>query len=103
MSVGLTSHLMECLRDEYSLQYILNVSIWPFQSGEAPLQHYNSLLTLPYLQQYSDAAILFHNDVIMSNALKTNSSVDISMMNDVVGQILLNFTSPLHYKRYNCI
>ncbi|XP_043922006.1 tubulin delta chain-like [Protopterus annectens] len=48
---GLGAHLCEAVRDEYPLGHILSVSVSPYRTGECPLQHYNSLLCLSWLQR----------------------------------------------------
>ncbi|XP_029444108.1 tubulin delta chain-like isoform X3 [Rhinatrema bivittatum] len=50
---GLGARLCEAIRDEYPLGYILSVTVAPHQAGESPLQHYNSLLSLSWLQRIS--------------------------------------------------
>lgn len=66
VSVGLSSALLESIRDSYPLAYILSVAVAPFSLGDTPLQHYNSLLCLSQLQSYSDAVLLLQNDVILN-------------------------------------
>ena len=46
---GLGSRLIEALRDEYGLSHLMSCAFAPHASGESPLQHYNSLLTLATL------------------------------------------------------
>ena len=46
----------------------------PFSSGETPLQHYNSLFCLHQLQTQVDGVILFQNDHILTQALKSISA-----------------------------
>ena len=65
---GLSSALLESVRDNYPLAYILSVAVAPFRLGDTPLQHYNSLLTLSWLQSYSDGMLLLQNDVILNQA-----------------------------------
>ena len=48
---GLGSRLIEALRDEYGLGHLMSCAFAPHTSGESPLQHYNSLLTLATLQR----------------------------------------------------
>lgn len=48
---GLGSHIIEEIRTNYPLNHILSISIVPFATGESPLQNYNSLLTLTWLQK----------------------------------------------------
>ncbi|PRP84582.1 hypothetical protein PROFUN_09255 [Planoprotostelium fungivorum] len=76
---GLGSHLVEDIKDQYPHHPLLSVSIAPFQGGgETPLQSYNSLLTLTWLQQYTDGIILFQNGQLMKSLssifAKTNPS-----------------------------
>lgn len=68
MIVGLSSALLERIRDNYPLAYILSIPIAPFSLGDTPLQHYNSLLCLSWLQTYSDAVLLIQNDVVLQHA-----------------------------------
>ncbi|XP_063076322.1 tubulin delta chain-like isoform X2 [Engraulis encrasicolus] len=46
---GLGSRLCEEIRAEYPVSHLLSVSVVPHQSGESPLQHYNTLLSLDAL------------------------------------------------------
>ena len=66
--VGLSSALLERIRDNYPLAYILSIPVAPFILGDTPLQHYNSLLCLSWLQTYSDAVLLIQNDTILRHA-----------------------------------
>ena len=62
---GLGSALLEQLRDDYPMAYILSVLVAPFIHGETPLQHYNSLLCLSRLQDYCDSSLVFQNDSVL--------------------------------------
>ncbi|XP_048452120.1 tubulin delta chain-like [Rhincodon typus] len=62
---GLGARLCESIREEFPMGYILSVTVAPHQVGESPLQHYNSLLCLSWLQRYADGVLLFHNDDIL--------------------------------------
>ncbi|XP_068952015.1 tubulin delta chain-like [Petaurus breviceps papuanus] len=66
---GLGSHLCEEIRDEYPLGQILSVTVAPYQTGECPLQHYNVLLCLSWLQRYTDGILLFHNDDVLRRTI----------------------------------
>lgn len=48
---GLGSRLCEEIRAEFPVSHILTVSVVPHQSGESPLQHYNTLLSLAALHR----------------------------------------------------
>ena len=74
---GLTSAILEHLRKDYPLAYILSISVAPFSLGETPLQHYSTLLCLSWLQTYSDAVVLFQNDAVMEQARKYLAGGDI--------------------------
>ena len=65
------SAIVEQLRDDYPLSYILSIAVAPFNRGETPLQNYNSLHCLHRLQAHTDGVILFHNDHILAQALKS--------------------------------
>ena len=80
---------MEELRNHYPNQYIINVSITPFISGESPLQYYNTLLTLSWLQDYSDGVIVIHNDD------HNNNVTNMADMNKTVAALLTNCLKPL--------
>lgn len=68
--LGLGSALLECLRADYPLPYIITATVTPFGSGETPLQHLNSLLCLSWLQSFTDAVLLFGNDAVLEQTHK---------------------------------
>lgn len=69
---GCGSKLLEQLRDEFGAKkYIFTQSVAPFSSGELPLQHYNNLLCLSHLHEFSDAIMLFQNDDVLELIEKT--------------------------------
>ncbi|KAK2855005.1 hypothetical protein Q7C36_006874 [Tachysurus vachellii] len=65
---GLGSRLCEEIREEFPVRHILTVSVVPHHSGESPLQHYNTLLSLAALHRSADGILLFHNDHVLSRA-----------------------------------
>ncbi|XP_030638671.1 tubulin delta chain-like [Chanos chanos] len=65
---GLGSRLCEEIREEFPLAHILTVSVMAHQSGESPLQHYNTLLSLASLHRSVDCLLLFDNDYALSSA-----------------------------------
>lgn len=112
-SAGLGSALLEHLRDEYPAHLLLSIAVAPFASGETPLQHYNSLLCLSWLQQYADAVLFFQNDLILKHISKSaakagdplGTSVSVSMedLNGYIGHTLCNLFLPLwSSERYVC-
>lgn len=68
---GLGSHLCQEIRDNYPAGHLLSVTAAPHETGDTPLQHYNSLLCLSYLQRYCDGVLLFSNDDVMKRAAST--------------------------------
>jgi len=62
---GLGAHIVERLREDFSKSTMLNIAVWPYQSGEVILQNYNVLLTLNSLLQESDAVLPIYNDEVM--------------------------------------
>ena len=61
---GLGSKLIEMIRDEYPICFISTASVFPFESGDTPLQDYNSVFCLSHIQKYSDSCIFFENDEV---------------------------------------
>ncbi len=57
--------MLEALRTDYPVSFIMTATVTPFSQGESPLQHYNSLLSLSWLQSYADAVLLFENDSLL--------------------------------------
>nr|XP_056713336.1 uncharacterized protein LOC130484385 [Euleptes europaea] len=100
---GLSSRLCEAIRDEYPLGHILAVSVAPHQAGESPLQHYNSLLCLSWLQRYTDGILLFCNDEVLKRAASLQGKdppeggqqVSLSTMNTYIVSCLAGLLYPL--------
>ena len=85
--------MVESLREEYPLAYILSMAVAPFHSGETPLQHYNSLLCLSWLQKYTDGILLFSND----HVLATLQKIDAKLMHSKPSQRTISFDDLNHY------
>ena len=49
---GLGCAILQSLRDEFGNCHMTSITVTPFVSGEIPLQHYNALLTLAWLQRF---------------------------------------------------
>ena len=53
------AYLSESIRDNFGDRTVLlNSVVWPFESGEVTLQHYNALLTLATLTQVTTSTLL---------------------------------------------
>ncbi|KAL1510183.1 hypothetical protein AB1Y20_006513 [Prymnesium parvum] len=63
---GLGSLLLQEARDAYPSQYLTAASLSPFAAGELPLGFYNATLALSFLQEYSDAVLLFDNAAMLN-------------------------------------
>ncbi|XP_043834136.1 tubulin delta chain-like isoform X1 [Dromiciops gliroides] len=103
---GLGSHLCEEIRDEYPLGQILSVTVAPYQTGECPLQHYNILLCLSWLQRFTDGIFLFYNDDVLKRTIaslgKKNiqeswgvSQVSLSSMNTYIADCVAGLLYPV--------
>ncbi|XP_060063071.1 tubulin delta chain-like [Ylistrum balloti] len=92
---GLGSRLCEEMRDQYPLAHLMSCAFTPLLSGESPLQHYNSLLTLSKLQRNSDCVILIHNDDVLQNLeKKAKGSVSFDNMNNSIAASLCGLLLP---------
>ena len=63
---GLGSALIRAIREFFAVQFLFSVTVLPFESGESPLQHFNTLFCVQHLQMYTDAVLLFQNDAVVS-------------------------------------
>ena len=50
---GLGCFILESVKDEFPEIHITSVTTSPFVSGESPMQHYNALFTLAWLQRFA--------------------------------------------------
>lgn len=72
---GCGSRLVEELRNEFGWKkLIFTQSVAPFRDGELPLQHYNNLLTLSHLHEYTDFIGLYQNDDILNTLSKPSQT-----------------------------
>jgi len=62
---GLGSLILENLRAQYPLAYIVAASVIPNLGGDTPVQSLNVCLTLQWLQAYADGVMLFRNDQLL--------------------------------------
>ena len=65
---GLGSKVLEVVRHENPKTTILAACIAPFSSGDTPLQHYNSVLSLSHANEHADAVLFFDNDDALKRA-----------------------------------
>ncbi|RKO93284.1 Tubulin/FtsZ family, GTPase domain-containing protein, partial [Blyttiomyces helicus] len=63
---GLGSRVAEELRHEFPKGCLMSCAIAPFLSGETALQHYNSLLSLGWMQNHADTIGIFPNDATIN-------------------------------------
>lgn len=67
---GLGSRMIEEIRNQYPSIYLISVCIAPFRHGDTPMQHYNCLLSLSFIQNNCDAVLMFQNDDIIRSMNK---------------------------------
>lgn len=91
---GMGSRILEEMKDDYGANYIYNTVVFPSKVGESPLQHYNCLLSVAKLQEFSDAVIYFQNDKINSyltyslGKKSTGNLVNITNINEYIVSLL---------------
>jgi Tubulin len=98
---GLGSKLIENIRDLYPVCFITAVSIFPSDSGDTPLQDYNSCLALNYLQEFADSVIYYENDEIMryvSVFSQRGSNISTHNINECIAFSLSNLFSLLEMR-----
>ncbi|XP_032222374.2 tubulin beta chain [Nematostella vectensis] len=106
---GLGARLVETLSDAYPLAHVMSVAVSPHVSGESPLQHYNSLLSLAALQRNADGILLFHNDDVLRQVMLqrvkisehqvlSGGSVSLIDMNRSIAKSLVGVLQPLGEK-----
>ncbi|XP_063306923.1 tubulin delta chain-like [Pelobates fuscus] len=104
---GLGAHLCEEIRDTYPAGHILSMTVAPHENGETPLQHYNSLLCLAWLQRYCDGVLLFQNDDVLRRAADLTEkkmpmvsgvqpAVSLRDMNTYIASCLVGLLYPVH-------
>jgi tubulin delta len=54
---GVGTYLTETLRDHYPHANLLNHTVWPYESGEVIVQHYNAMLTLAKVRSGRHSAV----------------------------------------------
>ncbi|XP_060557978.1 tubulin delta chain-like [Ruditapes philippinarum] len=93
---GFGSRLAEILRDRYPMHHLMSCVFAPHASGESPLQHYNSLLTLATLQRTTDCVILTHNDDVLHRVQKKKGqeAVSYSHLNEAIASHLSGIFLP---------
>ncbi|MEE6467565.1 hypothetical protein FKM82_007304 [Ascaphus truei] len=87
---GLGARLCEEIRDTYPAGHILSVAVAPHGTGETPLQHYNSLLCLAWLQRYTDGVLLFQNDEVMRRVAAEKKALTMSGAQPAVSMTAMN-------------
>ena len=90
---GLGSRLLEELSGEK--RPLLATAVLPIASGENPMQCYNVLLALNWLQDLADGVLLYENDSLLSQ-VEADGSADASLkaMNQLVARDLVPHLCP---------
>ncbi|PRP78227.1 hypothetical protein PROFUN_13865 [Planoprotostelium fungivorum] len=100
---GVGTYTTEILREEYPKSYIVNLPVWPFQTGEVIIQNYNAVLSLSHLYQEADAIMIMENDQLhtVCNKLLNIKQVSFDDMNKVIAHNVGNTLLPCHRWRPN--
>ncbi|XP_052080568.1 tubulin delta chain-like [Mytilus californianus] len=85
---GLGSRLCEAMREEYPMNHLISCTVAPCLTGESPLQNYNALLTLSYLQRNTDCVVLTYNDDVLGKLQRKMESVSFDAMNSSIASAL---------------
>ncbi|KAG8546509.1 hypothetical protein GDO81_018767 [Engystomops pustulosus] len=104
---GMGSRLCEEIRETYPAGYILSVTAAPHETGDSPLQHYNSLLCLAWMQRFCDGVLLFQNDEVMRRAASSEEKktftacgpqplVSLTSMNTHIASCLAGLLCPVY-------
>ncbi len=101
---GLGSRIAQSIKEEYPKKALFSAAVAPFSAGETALQHYNALLTLGWMNEFSDIIALYQNDQIMNIAqrqyalLNQNAAGQISMhhINDYISNSLADLLLPMY-------
>ncbi|CAK9061433.1 unnamed protein product [Durusdinium trenchii] len=98
---GLGSRLLEEVRDAYPKMPLLVTPVLPISSGENPMQCYNVLLSLSWLQDLADGVLLYENDSLMalSEAEQASGasgfeSTSLASMNGIIARDLIPHLCP---------
>ena len=67
---GLSSRLMELTRDAYPDATIISACVAPFETGDTPLQWYNTVLTLATAHEVADVIAFFDNTDLLQRTGK---------------------------------
>ncbi|GMH36047.1 hypothetical protein BSKO_03915 [Bryopsis sp. KO-2023] len=97
---GMTSFVLEHLRDTYPKMYIASASFGSLGAGFDPMQKINSIMCLGWLQAYVDLPMLFRPeafDLHPRNAIASKSSPDLDLpgLNEKIAQGVAGALWPL--------
>jgi hypothetical protein len=92
---GLTSCLVEEIREEYPLHHIISIAVAPHWTGESPLQDYNTALCVNHLQSNVDAVMIFNNDTLLQT-LDVFDGSSFDELNAVIASNLCGCFLPVH-------
>ena len=95
---GVTSRLSEMIKDEIPSRPLITCSVAPFEMGDTPLQHYNTLLTLHKLNEQCDAILMQYNDKLMAQIsagkLSAGKGPNFSDLNALIAENLTGLSLP---------
>lgn len=62
-------------RDDFPSTWICPSVVGPFSRGDNPLQYYNTMFSLQYLNEYADAVVYTNNDIMSKSSLNRDDNV----------------------------
>ncbi|ESO02698.1 hypothetical protein HELRODRAFT_161992 [Helobdella robusta] len=91
---GVSSRLVELIRDEYAKECLISFAVTPFENGDTPLQDYNSLLALSKIHFHSDAVVLI--SMISNNKPASATTSTFNDLNKMIAECIAGLTFPIN-------
>jgi hypothetical protein len=84
---GLGTRLVECLRDEFSDETVMNALVCPYRAGEVVVKDYNACLTIAHLLLASDMILMLENQTIdrLAKQVMSMAQPTFADLNAVIG------------------
>lgn len=97
---GLGTYAALALRDHYPSSHIVNLCVWPYETGEVIVQSYNTLLTLSHLAEASDGVVLMSNESLHRLCVRLHNIPRPSFedMNHIASRALASLLLPSHHR-----
>ena len=100
---GLGSYLAILMKDYFPEINLLNIAVWPNDSGEVVVNSYNTLLSISENYKVSDLMTVIHNQEIFDickNIYKLKK-IDFENLNSIISKHIINMMIPPSYNLEN--